>query len=191
MAHGNQPAPKMTTTFLDIPVYRLPSDEYYRQRDAFVEKALHPGIPRKSIEQHLVDVFGGCWEFNEIIGYIRLHFLGGQVRGEYFAVNRKRIVRTRHKQFEYVSHKLAPEVEIEMPVTDQTVEAAARQYLHDCQRELPRRHVDLEGFNVLAPYIRWYDLWAMENPFGPKRRAVKAPMPIVKRWPRRERRRGS
>jgi hypothetical protein len=181
----------VTTTFLDIPVYRLPRDEYYRQRDTFVEKALHPGVSGTFFEQHLIDVFGGCWEFNEIIGYIRLHFLGGQVRGEYFAVNRKRIVRTRHKQLEYVSHKLAPEVEIEMPVTDQTVEAAVRQYLQDCQRELPRRYVDIEGFTVLAPYIRWHDLWATENPFGPKRAEV-APSPHpARRWPRRPRRRES
>jgi hypothetical protein len=92
------------------------------------------------------------------------------VRGEYFAVRSKRLVRTRRKRLEYITHKIAPEVEIEMPVTDRTGEAAAREYLLDCQRELSRRQVDLETFELLAPQIRWYDLWATANPFGAKRR---------------------
>ena len=50
--------------------------------------------------------YGGPWIFNEIVGYIRLHFMGNQVRGEYFAVQRKRIVRTRRKQLEFLDWNL-------------------------------------------------------------------------------------
>jgi len=32
----------VTTPFLDVPVYRLEEREYYRQRDAFVDKGLKP-----------------------------------------------------------------------------------------------------------------------------------------------------
>jgi hypothetical protein len=55
-----------------------------------------PGSSRKLLESqrdrkirfldHLEMRYGGPWNFNEIIGFIRLHFLGSQIRGEYFAV---------------------------------------------------------------------------------------------------------
>jgi hypothetical protein len=182
----------MMTTFLDVPVYRLPLNEYDRQQKAYIEKTLDDPILRDNaaFRQHLWERYGGCWLFNEIIGYIRLHFLGSQVRGEYFAVNRKRIVRTRNRQLGYMTHKLAPEVDIEMPVTDATIEAAVRQYLQACQRQVPRRHVDLSLFEVLAPHIRWYDLWATTNPFSSAHRGAEVPNPSDRRWPRRRRRPG-
>jgi hypothetical protein len=163
----------MKTPFFDVPVYRLPQDEYNRQLGAFVERSLHPQLRDNSfMRQHLFDSYGGCWRFNEIIGYIRLYFLGSQVRGEYFAVRRKRQVRTRHKRLEWQTHKLAPEVTIEQPITNMSVAGAVRQYLEDCKRELPRRHVDLSVFEVVASHVCWRDLWAEANPFGPKRKQL-------------------
>ena len=95
----------MVKIVLDVPVYRLPEAEYYRQREAYVNEAVHPGSHAETyMRDHMSDVFGGCWSFNEIVGYIRLHFLGGQIRGEYFGVAAKRIVRTRRKRFEYKRH---------------------------------------------------------------------------------------
>lgn len=177
------PITRRMNHFLDVPVYRLPERDYYQQRDEFTAKHMIPVLRSYGDEaanpkyqpditrarEHFIDVFGGIWRFNEIVGYVRLHFLGSQVRGDYFAIRRKRMARTRHKQFEWITHKLAPEVEIEAPVTNATVQAAVRRYLEECKREVPRRYVDLSGFEVLAPHICWYDLWATENPFGPNR----------------------
>ncbi|MBL6653640.1 MAG: hypothetical protein ISP49_18745 [Reyranella sp.] len=170
----------MGTTFFDVPVYRLPIDQYDRQQNAYIAKILD-GRDNPAFRDHLWDKYGGTWLFNEIIGYIRLHFLGGQVRGEYFAVKAKRIVRTRHKQFEYRTHKLAPEIDIKVPVTDATVKAAVSKYLQACQCKLPRHYIDLSVFDELAPYIRWYELWLAANP-APANPAVS------RRWPRRHRR---
>lgn len=108
-----------------------------------------------AFRDHLERVYGGCWEFNEIIGYIRLHFLGTQVRGEYFSVSRKRIVRTRTKTLEYQTWKLAPEVDIEPPYGNAEILAAVREYVDDCRHEVPQRFVDATLFEALAPYINW------------------------------------
>jgi hypothetical protein len=160
--------------FYDLPVYRLPRNEYYDQRDAFIEsnvfqigkpieaalrerERLSPHI-NAGIRNHLERSFGGCWDFNEIIGHIRLHFLGSQVRGEYFAVSRSRIVRTRTKIFEYQTWKLAPEVDIEPPCGSKEVLVAARQYIEDCRREVPLRFVDATMFEVIAPHMDWASL---------------------------------
>src|SRR5690242_19434460 len=98
--------------FHDMPVYRLAEEAYYRVRDAeiaaFVSDArrgLASSAQREkeltaSMEQHDYDKYGP-WQFNEIIGYVRLHFLGSQVRGEYFSVDSSRLVRTRTKTLVY------------------------------------------------------------------------------------------
>lgn len=75
--------------FFDVPVYRLPEERYYRERDKSIESAIYPeGSPSNeamrakeaadpnhniAFRDHLQRTYGGCWRFNEIIGYIRLH----------------------------------------------------------------------------------------------------------------------
>jgi hypothetical protein len=108
------------TYFYDLPVYRLPSSQYYDGMNKYVTD--HPEMmgefyrrePDLKITEdiRLRKKYGGRWDYNEIIGFIRLHFLGTQIRGEYCAVNAKRITRTRNKVFEYKTHKLAPEINL-------------------------------------------------------------------------------
>jgi len=165
--------------FHDLPVYRLPREDYYKARDEYVENALFPPGTRQAESfrsmaitnpdslvawrSRLQDSYGGCWEFNEIIGYIRLHFLGTQVRGEYFGSSKKRIVRTRKKLLEYRTWKLAPEVFIESPQGNGEIVAAVREYIEDCRRELPRRYIDASMFEAMALYINWAALLCADN----------------------------
>lgn len=160
--------------FYDIPVYRLPEEQYNRERNEHIDSMLFPeGDPysqslrqkeaddpscNSAVRDHLQRSYGGCWKFNEIIGYIRLHFLGHQVRGEYFSIRKKRIVRTRTRVLEYLTWKLAPEVNIPRPYTNQGVYGAVLKYLADCRRELPRRSVDTELFEVIGKHVNWVDL---------------------------------
>lgn len=164
-----------TRYFFDVPVYRLAREKYYNERDAYVEESLFPTNslfveaarvrdktdPRQNdmIRSNSQRSYGGCWEFNEIIGYIRLHFLGSQVRGEYYTVRRKRIVRTRTKTFEYQTWKLAPEIGIPNPPTQAGILDAIREYLDDCKKELPRRHADTSMFEAVAPHVDWLALY--------------------------------
>ena len=161
--------------FFDLPVYRLPRDKYYEDRNAYIENALFfPGSSDEAYlrqrdkadphrndahRDHLERSYGGCWEFNEIIGYIRLHFLGSQVRGEYFAVAKQRIVRTRTKTLEYRTWKLAPEIDIEPPFGTAEVLSAIRQYIDDCKDEVPKRYIDTSIFDTLAPHVDWGALY--------------------------------
>ncbi len=121
------------------------------------------------MRNHLTEKYGGCWQFNEIIGYIKLDFLGSQIRGEYFAVDRKRIVRTRTKTFEYKTWKLAPEIDIEQPYGTGEVLGAIQRYIQACKAELPKRFIDTSNFDKLAPHIDWGTLYLRHdlNPAGP------------------------
>lgn len=157
--------------FCDLPVYRLPEERYYAERDTFIDQIIfRSGLPDEAIlrqrerrdatvndgiRDHLQRTYGGCWRFNEVIGQIRLHFLGTQVRGEYFAVGKQRIVRTRTKTLEYRTWKLAPEIDIAAPYGNSEVLGAIRQYIADCQKQLPKRFIDTSMFEALAPHVDW------------------------------------
>lgn len=160
--------------FYDMPVYRLARDKYYSERDAHVDAVVYqigtsaegvlPEQERKDsnahigIRGHLEASYGGCWEFNEITAYIRLHFFGTQVRGEYFASTKKRLVRTRNRTLEWRTWKLAPEVDIEKPQDSESILGAVRQYIAACKAELPRRFIDDHTFEVIAPHVNWSSL---------------------------------
>jgi hypothetical protein len=164
--------------FFDVPVYRLAEERYYAERERFVEGILYAENSRTAdlaLEYHLRDpgaraaavadaqrAYGGCWRFNEVIGQIRLHFLGTQVRGEYFAVNRERIVRTRNRTLEFRTYNLAPEADIPFPITDASVLRAIESYLEMCRKELPGRFVDTELFFRIARHVKWADLFYEE-----------------------------
>ncbi len=165
----------MLKYFFDIPVYRLTHDKYYSERDEYIEKILYPKdspyyeqlriqdeinpTQNDAFKNHLENYYGGCWKFNEIIGYIRLHFLGSQVRGEYFGVNKKRIIRTRKKTVEYKTWKLAPEVDITFPLSQSGILKAIRDYIQDFKKELPNRYIDDSMFETLAEHINWMDFF--------------------------------
>lgn len=155
--------------FFDIPVYRLCSDDYEKQKRAYVEKTIfsdamsrdfYERYPDKEIQfrDHLERQYGGIWRFNEIIGFIRLHFLGSQIRGEYFATNAERIVRTRRKVFEYQTHKLAAEIDIPEEASNNQILGLIGEYLNDCQQELRGRYLDRSVFDEIGPYVDWKSL---------------------------------
>lgn len=152
--------------FHDLPVYRLTEDAYYSARDAeiaaFVADAargLKPSTERKkeltlTMEQHHYDKYGP-WNFNEIIGYLRLHFLGSQVRGEYLSVKRSRLVRTRTKTLVYRTHKLAPEHQVPRDATNEQILGVILGYVQACRLEEPRRFFDDTWLITIGPRVDW------------------------------------
>lgn len=110
--------------FMMVPVYRLTKEKYdsdvenyiesqYRNDDETIKKHyIDDPEDKKSWNFYLREIYGGPWEFNEIIGFIKLYFCGNQIRGEYWAVNAKRICKTRRKQFKFKTYKLSPEISL-------------------------------------------------------------------------------
>lgn len=161
--------------FFDVPVYRLSEERYYRERDKFIENAVYPedspfnetmrakeaAYPNHNIafRDHLQRSYGGCWRFNEIIGYIRLYFLGSQVRGEYYGVRKQRVVRTRTKTLEHQTWKLVPEVDVPYPQTNEQIFETVCEYLKSCRKELPGRYVETELFELVGKHIDWCSLY--------------------------------
>jgi hypothetical protein len=161
--------------FFDLPVYRITEDRYYSDRAAHVERILFPPDASYSerrradekknpgslvdIRDHFEKSYGGCWRYNEIIGYIRLHFLGSQVRGEYYGVNRRRVVRTRTRQLEYRTWKLAPEMDIPRDASDSDIFDIVTEYVDACRAEVKGRFIDDSQLVALGPYMNWRELY--------------------------------
>ncbi|RBO86200.1 hypothetical protein [Marinomonas aquiplantarum] len=173
----------MSTEILTLPVYRLSREKYYIQRSSYIEKTMYGGSkehvdfqkefhrrnPERKFqyETHLINKYGGCWEFNEIVGFIRLHFLGSQIRGEYFSVKAKRITRTRKKIFEYSTHKLAPELNIGRDASNQEIFKVVSKYVADCYKELPKgRFIDDGQLKSLGSFLDWRALLKSSTDFG-------------------------
>jgi hypothetical protein len=154
--------------FLDLPVYRISQDRYYDEREKHIVKTIcGTEICKNEMSESqmyfynkfrrpLGQRYGGVWEFNEIVGYIKLHFLGGQVRGEYFTTNTKRKVRTRKKLFVYSTHKLAPEINLSRNATNAEIYEKILKYVERCKNELPSsRFIDDKYIKCMGPYIDW------------------------------------
>ncbi|WP_375320604.1 hypothetical protein [Aliivibrio logei] len=165
----------MEKEFLILPVYRLSEDNYYSQRENYVDSQLYnfsdedDNVARKQFHKAHPDIklqfkcrldgaYGGAWDFNEIIGHIKLHFVGNQIRGEYWAVDAKKIVKTRKKVFEYKTHKLAPEMSVGKLMDDSAIFAVVNQYIENCKKELNNRHIDDTQLKIVGPFINWRSL---------------------------------
>lgn len=161
--------------FMVIPVYRLQEERYYLEMDRDFNKSIpstwddsfrqnHPDLVRQLQHNHR-KTYGGDWEFNEIIGYIKLYFMGTQVRGEYWSTDSKRKIRTRKKQFEYKTHKLHAETEIRKK-TNAGVLAAVHEYLDGCKKEVKSGYIDLREFEALKNHLDWKSLFESKNIFA-------------------------
>jgi hypothetical protein len=160
--------------FFDIPIYRLRKEKYYAERESYIEKQMYGTDPeevalRKAFYErnrdnailfrdHLEKIYGGPWDFNEIIGYIRLHFLGSQIRGELWTVSKKRLVRTRQKLFLYKTQKVVPEKDILLPASNEEIYRIICEYLEDAKKQLKGRFIDTSTFERLGRYIDWNGL---------------------------------
>lgn len=163
------------TYFLDIPVYRVPQDRYYCEMESFIETRMYSGSAehdeqirqfharnpeqKTAFADHLRDQYGGAWNYNEIIGYIQLHFLGSQIRGEYWQVKGRRIQRSRKKIFERRTFKLAPELDIPYQASNLQIYAIICLYLTNCAKELKGRYIDTTIFEAIGPHIDWLALY--------------------------------
>lgn len=155
----------------DLPIYRLAESAYNAKRDADIDTIMteHPLVatpdkPSEAVRLAPQDAaflsraryrYGGPWQFNEIIGYLRLFLLGSQVRAEHWSVCRKRISKTRTKIIELRSLKFVPETELPTRGENRDIFAAVLRHVEICKKHLPRRFLDTSQLSTLGPHLDW------------------------------------
>jgi hypothetical protein len=157
----------------DVPVYRLSKQKYESQQNDYIRKEieenggkyandayrLYPEL-KTSDESHLWANYGGCWLFNEIVGFIRLYFYSGEIRGEYWHVSAKIIVRTRRKIFYPLGQDLGFGERIPYGSSNSEIYERIGFFLDRAQREknLKNRHVDRSVFDNIGQHVFWKNM---------------------------------
>jgi len=153
----------MKKYFCKLPVYRLSKENYFLEQMSFYKKHYEHTITKNGCVKPPINFedfleknlrFDDIWEYNEIIGYIRLYFLSHQIMGEYYQHNVTRIKKTRKKHFTWITHKLAPEINI-LKMSDEEIYTSIINYIDNCGKELKNRYIDTNSFRNIGKYVQW------------------------------------
>ena len=190
----------MRLFFFDVPIYRLPERCYYAQREAYVEKKLwdpvngrallekfykrHPHQKLRRQDGYEKD-YGGPWNFNEVIGYIRMYFLGSQVRGELWFVDAERVGRTRRKTLLYKTDKVAPERTLPPNATNDQIFEVVLGYIESARHAFKERVVDDSLLRTVGRHVNWRGMIDAHNIGLSSRRPVSRGSSSCRRSPRR------
>lgn len=158
----------MKKYFFDIPVYRLSYEDYKNEVNKSIKGNYYYFFINKdgtkkneliTFESHYAKSikYHDIWDYNEIIGYIKLYILGTQVRGKYYQHKSTRIRKTRTKSFIFKTHKLTPEINIHNK-TNSEIYILILDYLENCKLELKKRFIDIDNFRNIGQYVDWNKL---------------------------------
>jgi hypothetical protein len=146
--------------FLEIPVYRCAREEYHAETDRLLQKNLRyvrdPELRAKDEIWYRANV--PCWDYTEIVGWIRLEAMRGKIVGELFWITAKRLRRGIPKLFRYKENVF--EVRLTAEQTSEMIYRQVSQRIESLRTEEPfrRRHIDLRTFHAVGPYVNWQSL---------------------------------
>lgn len=174
---------RMENYFFELPIYRCSEEKYFEEMEQLRRK-INSEVPNvkgyeKETEETKTYLFSRQsynYDYNEIIGWLKLYVLGNQIRGEYhFEVDlsdrhrtKKRINKgIRKKQFEYFGKAF----EISIYKNENSKQIFSRiiekiEYL--MQEEVPfkGRVIDTTKFDKIAEFVDWEKLLIKLNPFN-------------------------
>ena len=163
---------KLRVDIFDIPVYRVSQEEYDKEWQSSEQFKTIENLycPPENVElntlkiqaqSEMIKKFGGCWRYNDVIGYIRLYVLGNQIRGEYYC-HHKRITKIRRQLFEFKADKLADEVDLDFSEesSNEDIFLQIIKYINSCRKELNKkskgkRYIYSSLFEKAGKYIDW------------------------------------
>ena len=173
----------MSETFIfDVPIYRTAKASYNEDQKSYIDECLYdyydypkpirsevvafhrenPHSKTRYIDS-LQKQYGGPWQFNDIIGYIRLYLDGYQVWGQLWYVDVKRVVRKpRHKILICKNAGLGFGIPVDIHPQSSNGEIFSHimKYL-DSVRSYPEfrnRFIDSALLETIGPYVDWKSL---------------------------------
>lgn len=114
-------------------------------------------------EQHFWEIYGGPWQYNQVIGWIRLSVLGSQLRGYLWNMTGKRFRRKSRNQIKRIGKVF--EIDVTPDESSEQIRVKIEQELERLQKEWckKKRFLDLECFRSLTPCIDWRKLMDMKD----------------------------
>jgi hypothetical protein len=159
--------------FFQIPIYRCTSEKFrnetlelIKKRKEYFENQLHWQrtsserllILKKSVFQDIEKrAFSKHWKYNEVIGWIELYIWSGQIRGDLWEVNRKRIKRFGKKEYFYLSKIF--EMHIFTNESSNKIFLRLLESLRKLNDEIfQKRYMDLSILENTGKFINWKKL---------------------------------
>ena len=146
-----------TKVLFELPVYRLSKEKYIEDYDSFISRPSHSGLS----ESYLLNIFGGEWQYNETIGYLKFYLSGNtQIRCDYWETSAKRKVRSRKKIFVRNTHSLCTS-QINRKSDNKQIHKVIEESIAHCISRLPSsRYVDRSTFDSVFRHIDWQSVMA-------------------------------
>jgi hypothetical protein len=147
--------------FFEIPIYRCSREAHHaaieRKRDRFATLPL-ASAPSDRLRDIFNERYFTEWAYNEVVGWIRVFWLGPQLRAEYHLAKGARHLLAQHRRFE-CCEKLF-ETDIPDDASNAEIVAEFRRELAGAMRvkHLKGFVVDLTAFDNLAPHVDWRSL---------------------------------
>lgn len=153
----------------DIPVYRSTSGEFDKEIDIYVTKLLEwiesYGPQQRPLNQEMRDrqlhsviaESGGPWQFNQVVGWLRLFVEGSTIGCHLWWVDAKRLNRRMRKKRLYLT-TFSDVLGAWFPDhSSSEIFEKLDSRLCDITRRSPyvNRYVDLSVFHRLGPFIDW------------------------------------
>lgn len=169
----------MSETFIfDVPIYRTAKASYNEDQKSYIDECLYdyydypepirsevvafhrdnPNSKYRDIDYYWRQ-YGGPWQFNDIIGYIRLYLDGYQVQGELWYVDVKRVVRKpRHKLLLCKNTGFGIPVDIPPQSSSGEIFDLIIEYLDSVRSRFKKRFIDSSLLETIGPYVDWKSL---------------------------------
>jgi len=153
----------------DIPIYRTTRYQFNAEIDKIVEKQLEwvlshdpqrnplPQDLKDRVRERVAKESGSPWQFNQIIGWLRLFLEGSRIGCHPWWVDAKRINRRmKYKRFLMQTYSDI----FQADCRNKSSEEIYKVLLHNLKKlaaEKPykKRYVDLDVFCRLGPYVDW------------------------------------
>lgn len=146
-----------TKILFELPVYRLSENDYYQKFSAYKSKKENSCFD----DSYLINHFGGAWEYNEIIGFLKFYLSGNtQIRCVYTETNASRKVKTRTKTFVETSHSYCTK-EIDRKRSNQDIIKVLDDCISHCSDRLPKgRFINRSIFDSTYKHTDWQTVMA-------------------------------
>ena len=157
--------------FFELPIYRVTKEKYYKDMDKYIQNKLsklddfskeyYESDPSKLAAWKLGhrEEYGSIWEYNDIIGYIKLYFIGTQVRADHWYVKAKRIVRSKKKDFICIEEAICGATTIHFEKNSEDIYNKIKELVDDIKGTLKKRHIETSKFEAIGSYVDWKKLY--------------------------------
>ena len=155
----------------EIPVYRILEERYYKEMREYIEK-IKKEFDERFLNESYVNKysrkkFGGSWDYNEIIGYLKIYRWGSQIRVYHWETDSKRKVRKGRKRFRQVADNYCCYPIYKNDDDNIKFIKIMKEVVEQCKDIIKERnkkfYVDTRIFDSVVDYINWKDLFYAEQ----------------------------